>query len=232
VEKPFNANVAPASPLGLNGAQTLTVSANLWLLCRADFAQPEIFICPSSEKAGNKANLRDTDGTAGGVGPEYFVDFPFGGAGIITTGATAIAYSFVQPWTLWAGSSGSWDMWAADMNPRIIIGGDENSGGASVGYMPNDSNLSQLPTFQQMKDSINSKNHTGDGQNFLYGDGHATWSKSAFAGVAADNAYTRRDASASARMSVKPADNTNDQWDSVLIPASNAALAGWTLLVN
>ncbi len=225
LEKPFN-NIA-ATPKGLTGSAYETVSANLWLLCRGEFTQPDLYNCPSSEKAGNKVCLRDVSAGVGGAGVEWFVDFPFSGTAVAdTTNVTSsISYSFTQPWTPWSGSHGSWDMWAGDMNARIVIGGDENNA-SRPGYMP----ASGLPTFQEMKDNINSRNHTGDGQNLLFGDGHAAWSKTAFAGVATDNVYCRYDATTEGnRLSVKPVPiDDAEKWDTVLVPVTKSVFDNTT----
>lgn len=37
---------------------------------------------------------------------------------------------------------------------------------------------------------INSLNHSGDGQNILYGDGHVEFNTTPYAGVQRDNIYT------------------------------------------
>ena len=80
---------------------------------------------------------------------------------------------------------------AADLNPLVIV----------PGLTP------QSPRIDQKK--ANSRNHEGDGQNVLYGDGHVSWEQTIFAGVMADNIFANR-----AGVIGSPADKD----DSVLVP--------------
>jgi prepilin-type processing-associated H-X9-DG protein len=59
----------------------------------------------------------------------------------------------------------------------------------------------------------NSRNHDGDGQNVLYGDGHVQWQTGPNVGAAGDNIYTNRGGAVAA----SPADAS----DSVLLPGEN-----------
>ncbi len=228
-DKPFNSTTNGSDP-GIGDSTLKTVSANLWLVVRGDYAEADIFRCPSSNKANIKVNLRDTDGTDGGVGPEYFVDFPFG----FPEGEEAdgecdedmtIAYSFVQPWTAFKGSKGSWDAWSSEPffdAARLVIGGDENNGSDPT-------NGGNLPNKSQMKNVVNSRNHGGDGQVLLYGDGHAKFSKTAYAGMAGDNVYTSRGFSTDApseiagTRDVEPRYDT-ENFDTVLVPTTGKVL--------
>jgi len=227
----------------VDDGKDITVSMNLWKLVRAEVAQAEIFNCPSSEQAGQKVNMRDVSGTPSatnksGIGPTFFIDFPY------TTGAAdqnfgkarssnTISYSFVQPWSTFGRGKGSWDMWSADADPRLIIGADQNNGSA-----PNDSSGAatsddySTTSMTVLKNKVNSTNHTGDGQNCLYGDGHVTFEKSAYVGINKDNIFTSRHGASitpgkvtNGELDVRPdkADTTN--LDTVLIP--NKSLVGW-----
>jgi len=215
-----------------------TVSANLWLLVRGDFAQADIFICNSSEKAGKKVNVRDlSTATDGVVTPAAYIDFPFGPASstqmqTVSAGDT-IAYSFIQPWTSYGGSKGSFDMWASDSDPRCVLGGDENNN-SNPKYISSGSSTAP-PNGADMKTYVNSKNHAGDGQNLMYGDGHAAWATSAYAGVSNDNVYTSRIKDSSTNspgniagdLYVEPKHDTTN-WDTVLVPSTAANMTSWT----
>lgn len=241
VDDPFGSDFESA-----NGNRR-TVSANLWLLVRGDYTQAEMFLCPSSDKAGMVANLRDVSGSAGGVGPEYFVDFTFGfDGGEIPNGAcpedATVSYSFIQPWTKFARSGrGSWDAWTTDSNPRIPIGADENNGTNPNRSWPSGvSSADQLPYDSFMKKYVNSTNHNGDGQNVLYADGHVNFEKSAYIGVMDDNIYTSMDGTTSnwGAKKVKPRDystlppSVTERWDTVLVPVSYNVIRSWDTSAN
>lgn len=240
----------------LQPATKRTVSMNLWKLVRGDFTQPEIFNCASSTQAGQKANMRDVSGTTGGVGPTYFTDFPYGG-GATTWGPVNqvanswISYSFVQPWSNFAPTftgKGSADMWGADIDPRIVIGADQNNGtnpcaattanaGKGAGADTVGTSTTAPPSFNVLKSLVNSTNHTGDGQNCLYGDGHANFEKTAYTGISQDNIYTSRvngaSRTASANLTtgslrVRPLEDVTT-WDTVLVPNDTTSLTGWTV---
>jgi len=225
------------TPTGTNGVDNdsdlkdgcdVSTSMMLWKLVRADLAQPEIFLCPSSEQAGQKAWARD-----GGAEPtpENFIDFPWYSSDTPGTPppvnklpTSTISYSTIQPYSSLSGGKGTWDMWAVDTDPRIIIAADQNNG-ADPTFAQSDVVNSDYSTTNQnnLKLYINSKNHVGDGQNCLYGDGHATFEKTAYVGVNKDNIFTSRDTATGAANTVpgvkkvKPAVDTTN-WDTVLIP--------------
>jgi len=207
-----------------------SVSQNLWLLVRGDFAQPEIFTCPSSDMAGNKCDTRDLSRSKGGVGAEYFVDFTWKNKNGI------MSYSFIQPWSEFSDNHTAKDIWwAADIDPRIVLAADANNG-----PQPDYRKDKQPVGYPDFKQYINSRNHTGDGQNALYGDGHVTFEKSANCGPGGDNIFTARAADDTGSpnqtagvLSVRPQDpfrpkaKKSPEWDTVLIPNREADLEKW-----
>ena len=205
-----------------------TVSMNLWLLVRGHFVEPVVFLCPSSNEADNRVNLTDKDGIR--TGPLCFTDFSFADNG-------SISYSFIQPWTVWSGTDakgnkrGSYQIWTANIAPEVVTGGDQNDGKDPT--MMN-------PTPKQIKKLVNSRNHDGEGQVLLFGDGHASWHSTPYAGVDKDNVYTAMPGdytgdpgSTGGILSVKPRNqfdpkiNQPRQWDTVLIPVNSANLKAW-----
>lgn len=210
----------------------VTVSMMMWKLVRAEIAQPELFLCPSSAQAGQKVATRD--GTAVDPSPSLFIDFPYY-ASITTSPSTTasassnISYSFVQPYSTFTGTKGSWDMWAADIDPRIIIGADQNDGANPIAGTPTTTNDYSTISLNDLKQNVNSKNHTGDGQNCMYGDGHISFEKTAYVGIGKDNIYTSRNgasltggsvSSTPGVLDVKPASDVSS-WDTVLIPVDH-----------
>jgi len=206
-----------------------SVSQNLWLLIRGDFAQPEIFTCPSSDMAGNKCNTRDIIGNKGGMGADYYVDFPW------TMKGAVMSYSFVQPWSKFSKEHDSRDMWKEDVDPKFVLGADANNGS-----QPDYQKSKVPPLYSDMMKFVNSRNHTGDFQNVLYGDGHVTGEKSPYCGVGGDNIYTARSDNFTGTpdqtagiLSVRPQNpfgpkaRKPPEWDTVLIPNKDADLKKW-----
>jgi prepilin-type processing-associated H-X9-DG protein len=105
------------------------------------------------------------------------------------------------------------------MNPQFAVAADKNSGDPALRGL--------TPTSpREAMEKANSRNHYGDGQSILFGDGHVEWFPNPFAGVNQDNIYTSADGSFGPPASMN---------DSVLLPVSNApfrsgGLAGGTLL--
>ena len=148
-------------PAGANHS----VSENLWLLCRGELAQFEIFICPNAPEKGSKVNSKD--GAEHGF--EYFVNFPWQDSGV------TISYSFIQPWSRFGDKGkGSWDMWSADADPRLILGADANNGSR-----PDFKGEKNPLSWEETKKYVNNTNHKGEGQNVMWADGHITFEKSA-----------------------------------------------------
>ncbi|MFA5865497.1 MAG: type II secretion system protein [Phycisphaerae bacterium] len=206
----------------------VTVSMNLWKLVRGEFAQPEIFNCASSNQAGNKVNMKDDNTTD----PTCFTDFPYGPKSNAAKWSDQdlsnnnISYSFIQTWSVFTKGKGSWDLWASDVDPRAVIGADANNN-LDPSRIPVTTNK---PTQSELKASINSTNHGGDGQNALYADGHVAFVQTAYCGIADDNIFTSRVVGSATpnipgALKVKPASDITN-WDVVLPPV--ASLTGWT----
>ncbi len=209
-----------------NPGENHSVSQNLWLLVCDGAAQPELFICPSSEEqAEQKVNLKDGPN----IGAEYFADFPWNENGGV------MSYSFIQPWSRFSGKHSGKELWNTDAPEGFVLGADANNG-----PQPDFRKDNSPPDPWDLKTYVNSRNHAGDGQNVLYGDGHVSWSQTAYCGAGEDNIYTARPAGKAGAMgqpaeilSVRPQDpfvpklkKTTD-WDTVLVPNKEADLAGW-----
>lgn len=194
-----------------------SVSENLWQLCAGDYAMYEVFVCPSSEQAGWKLDLRDRK-VAENL--RAIKDFPWwaGSPGIIS-------YSFIQPWSSLPGKHMSAEIWRMDVDSHVVIGADGNNG-----KQPDYSQDGAIPGWDNMRNYVNSENHCRDGQNVLYGDGHVSWSKTAYVGVDEDNIFTAlspdyhgRAGASAGMLSVRP----RDLRDTVLVPNREADLVKW-----
>jgi len=202
----------------------LTVSMNCWKLVKSDFAQPEIFNCPSSAQAGQKVNLRQTASAAPNA--INFIDFPYFPSDYSTKNANSnISYSFIQPYTNFTRGKSSADFWSTDADPRMVIAADQNDG-ADPTNLEGVTALNDIaPTTY--KNYINSKNHNGDGQNCMYGDGHISFEKKAHVGINNDNIYTSRNGAAntiSGTKDVRPIQDFENP-DTVLIPVKYSGTA-------
>ena len=93
---------------------------------------------------------------------------------------------------------------AADMNP-----------GTSGGTV----NVASVTTTSSASDmkNANSRNHDGDGQNILYGDGHVSFEQNPFVGVHRDNIFTTK-ANSSAFTGGPVIASPFDANDSILLP--------------
>ncbi len=219
------------------------VSHNLWQLVRGDFAEANIFRCPSDP--GNKNwefDMTDVDGSNGGTGPQYFWTFPFKDYDVAGAVKASLSYSYIQPWSIYGDGRTSGDAWRPDVDARVVIGADQNNGGVEASYAGGDNPTWResdggVPNYGNMKKYVNSRNHQQEGQNVLFGDGHIRFERSAYVGVNGDNIYTSRSSTndgtnetveadtdipeatgGSLRITPKKIHRTSENYDTVLIP--------------
>jgi prepilin-type processing-associated H-X9-DG protein len=191
----------PSDP---DGPKPNDVSAALFLLLRTQEITTEVFTCPSSnaEKwdlgggsntALNWSNWAGRDGIRKHLSYSYQNPYPDDDA-------------VVRKFVLNNSVSAEFAV-AADINP-----GTEGDG----------QNVLAVGTTSATRDmkQANSRNHDGDGQNVLYGDGHVEFQSSPFCGVQRDNIYARR-AGASGWASSDVRNSPYDGNDSVLLPTDD-----------
>lgn len=160
-----------------NLTTTLSVTRALYMLVRSGDVTPKQFICPSS------GDSVDTDQNI-----DLFYDF---------RGKKYVSYGYQVPYGPFS-TRGS-----EDVDPRMAVAADkgpyyENGAGGSGEALPQND-----PSWGTGGDGMtpqawqkyNSPNHggknSGEGQNVLFGDGHATFEKSPDVGIDEDNIYTR-----------------------------------------
>ncbi len=173
------------------GTTTLTVTRAMWMLVRSGEVTPKSFICPSSgDQIENNQNV------------DCYYDFE---------SSKRVSYGYQVPFGPFS-TRGS-----EDIDPRMAVFGDHGPYGDDTPstQMPvnhalwgdediNDPGKSLSPQDWQ---AYNSPNHggkgTGEGQNVLFGDGHASFHKNPLQGIDNDNMYTKMDllATADARQS-------------------------------
>jgi prepilin-type N-terminal cleavage/methylation domain-containing protein/prepilin-type processing-associated H-X9-DG protein len=182
----------------------------MFLLIRTQDITPEVFVCPSSN------DEKDTYGSGAGVSAQAKVSF---------TDKKNLSYSYCNPYPdanavnngyKTNTTAGAEFAIAADMNPGKPAGNANYDVTAPK-------NESSSPQFMQKG---NSPNHQGQGQNVLYGDGHASFEQNPFVGTKRDNIYTvsgANDGSVTTSSNIPASGGTTTcipKWagDSVLLP--------------
>ena len=154
-----------------DSTETLTVTRCLFMLVRSGDVTPKQFICPSS---GDQ------------IDPEQNIDLYYD-----FKDYENISYGYQVPY-------GPYDSRASeDIDPRMGVGGDKGPYGEEKAALPvtNDEwGAGGATMTPQTWKKYNSPNHggrgTGEGQNVLFGDGHASFEKSPIVGIDQDNIYT------------------------------------------
>ena len=177
------AGVDPAQADPFKGGQkpdVNDVTAAYFLLLRTQDITPAVFICPST--AASKWNFGGATFTA-----QNWNNWPK------ATYRTILSYSFQDPYSTTANQGrgfkfnntvGSDFAVAADMNPGTA---PAPTGAGGIGDDVIGPGVDSAASFQRQ---ANSNNHNKDGQNILFGDGHVSFTQTAFAGPQKDNIYT------------------------------------------
>jgi prepilin-type processing-associated H-X9-DG protein len=191
------------NPFKEGGPAPNDVTAALYLLLRTQDITSEVFTCPSSQQ--------ERWDFGGGANTAMNWSNWNGDAGI----KKHLSYSLANPYAddgaverkyIWTNSLGAEFALAADMNP-----------GAGKDGTPGVLAVTSTSSARDMK-AANSRNHEGDGQNVLYGDGHVEFQANPFCGVARDNIYARRKSGAGPLVSDLIVGSPYDAADSVLLP--------------
>jgi prepilin-type N-terminal cleavage/methylation domain-containing protein len=176
------------SPSSTTSGRTVTdnVTAALWILVRDGSTGTKSYICPSDKGSDSDPLTRFTKGT-----PAIFGDtaatledtFDFGGL-------DNLSYSVLNMYDKIEG--GQWD---ADVNPAWILMSDDNN---AYETGPVDSSAYHLRKkdgtwdVEDLKYGENSQNHSeGEGQNFLFGDSHVSFTNDPFQGPSNYNAMAQ-----------------------------------------
>lgn len=143
----------------------------MFLLIRTQDITPEVFVCPSSN------DEKDTYGTTAGVSAQWKVTF---------SAPKNLSYSMANPYPDANAVNNSYKL-NATTGAEFAIAGDKNPAGA-----PNYTGLTTATETSSSKDMqlANSPNHQGQGENVLYGDGHAEFQQNPFCGSKRDCIYT------------------------------------------
>ncbi len=153
------------------------VSASLFLLLRNEQIGSEVFICPSS-------NAQKWDFGGGSNTAQNWVNWN-GETGIVAS----LSYSYEDPFASTTAVSFGWNLKNPDST--YAIASDINPGQTPPSGSLNPATVTTAAPNSQMRYG-NSQNHDMDGQNVLYGDGHADWETNPYCGTQHDNIFTGR----------------------------------------
>jgi prepilin-type N-terminal cleavage/methylation domain-containing protein/prepilin-type processing-associated H-X9-DG protein len=150
------------------------VSAALFLLIRTQDITPEVFVCPVQNPRLDPVPDTYGGGTNTALNRSNFTDWQ-----------KNLSYSFANPYPDSAAVEGGYKL-NSTTGAEFAIAADLNPG-IGGGY---DVTLPKETSSQGDMQKANSRNHSGQGQNVLYGDGHAEFQQNPFCGTKRDNIYT------------------------------------------
>lgn len=195
------------------GNFTNDVTAAVFKLLATGDLTAGVFVCPSAN--GNADNL-----SRGGT--NYSADnlYNFGSK-------DNLSYSFAVMYPDTASVQNGYNKWGSSKGAEFAVAADLNPAGATGSDM--DVAYDASPSDQK---KMNSLNHDRAGQNVLYGDGHAEFRNTAWAGAANDNIYTTAVKAASQAVQGVPETNTGytttaactelaDSDDTAMVPVAN-----------
>jgi prepilin-type N-terminal cleavage/methylation domain-containing protein/prepilin-type processing-associated H-X9-DG protein len=169
--------VAPGTPdpFAAPAEAANDVTASFFLLLRNEQITAAVFVCPSS-------NAEAWDFGGGSNSAQNWVNWNG------TTGITKnLSYSYENPFASSTAISNGWQLKNPDATYAICA--DINPGSSVPNSTKNPTNVTTGDPNSNMRQG-NSANHQQDGQNVLYGDGHAEWMNNPFCGSQHDNIYT------------------------------------------
>ena len=162
-----------------SGAITLSVTRAMWMLVRSGEVTPKSFICPSSgDQIENNQNV------------DCYYDFE---------SSKRVSYGYQVPYGPFS-TRGS-----EDVDPRMAVFSDHGPYSDATSTSPTQLPITHPDWISNSEDpgkdmgpqawqGFNSPNHggrgTGEGQNVLFGDGHASFHKNPLQGIDNDNIFT------------------------------------------
>ena len=153
------------------------VSASFFLLLRNEQLTGAVFTCPSS-------NAEAFDFGGGSNSAQNWVNWNG------TTGITRnLSYSYQNPFASTTAIANGFQLKNPDAT--FAVAADINPGTSIPNGTLNPTLVATNDANSNMKQA-NSANHQQEGQNVLYGDGHADWQSNCFCGTQHDNIYTGR----------------------------------------
>jgi prepilin-type N-terminal cleavage/methylation domain-containing protein/prepilin-type processing-associated H-X9-DG protein len=197
-------------PFQKGGPDANDVSAAIFLLLRTEDITSAVFICPAS------GARRDDYG--GGIHTALEKsNFP---------SAEFLSYSYADPYPTKQAAGRGYNLFQNDVAPDFAVAADMNPGSDALTKLTTNLSAAELRKG-------NSLNHSGDGQNVLYGDGHVEFQNSPLCGAHRDNIYTFGDSGNDpVTGAARPTGGEGilgspvSRDDSVLLPALNVNMTG------
>jgi prepilin-type N-terminal cleavage/methylation domain-containing protein/prepilin-type processing-associated H-X9-DG protein len=153
------------------------LTAAIFLLVHYKLLPLDVFVCPSSDQ---KKDIAFHPSTGVEIPPTQRSNFsdqkPY---------SWSLSYCFASPYTpAWSEYDRETEYRHSPNAPSgNAIAADRNDGIDRFA-----SNKPNAP--QNIMELMNSRNHSGKGQNVLFNDGHVDWCNNPFVGIARDNIYT------------------------------------------
>lgn len=169
----------------------------MWLLVLQGLMTPKNFICPSDPYAMAPSLEYSNTVSNAGTAPSAYVCFGFlsnnqqgvAGGNPGPPAGEGESYSIADPW-LANGQPGPW--WNSDAGASVPVASDiapcNENGNAAGSTAQRITNI--LPSANTYGPYIyNTPNHSGDGQNVGFADGHVVWETNPYCGQAHDNIW-------------------------------------------
>ncbi len=172
---------SPGTPDPFVGTSTQAgsdVSGSFFLLLRNEQISAAVFVCPSS-------NAEAWDFGGGSNTAQNWVNWNGTNSGVLKN----LSYSYNNPFASSTALNNGYNIKNPD--PTFAIAADINPGMTVPNTTKNVTNVATNDASSNMRNG-NSANHDQEGQNVLYGDGHAEWQSNPFCGTQHDNIYTGR----------------------------------------
>jgi prepilin-type N-terminal cleavage/methylation domain-containing protein/prepilin-type processing-associated H-X9-DG protein len=170
---PFSsAGAAATCGTGLVGANN--IPASMFLLLRTQQLSSDVFTCPSASQ------MKDT----------------YNGNAIVNRGNFSdvkqnLSYGYNNPFPSTSALQAGWRM-STSMNPEIALMADMGPGSSpynSVAQVTGSVTVVSTTSPQSNQQALNSTNHSREGQNILFADGHAEFANNTFVGSGRNNIY-------------------------------------------
>jgi len=156
------------------------VSAAMFLLLRAGDITSEVFTCPSS-------NAQKWDYGGGTNTAQVWVNWNGGATGLLINES----YSYENPYPNTTAVSSGFKL-NSSISAEYAVAADLNPGDSTTncGYTGGQVDTVTTTSSAKQMTAANSTNHSGAGENVLFGDGHVEFDQNPFVGVQRDNIYT------------------------------------------
>lgn len=148
------------------------LTASLWLVVRSGAVEPKAFVCPSTTDVADP--LTRADGKPAELKNTH--DF---------AARRNLSYSTINMYHRALAKQ-----WSTNAPSDFVLMSDNNAN--DFAGQPGRHTLSKGAAAADVVRAETSPNHRGDGENFLYGDGHVAFSSDPFVGRDGDNAFAMR----------------------------------------